>query len=306
MRKAGAQLRVRNGMPQDFFFQSYCVVLVDLLGQKTRLRHMKDLPSKESDREWFIEVARQTAGTVVFLRDSFRDFFTEALSISDVPSEIPTEKREKFRRLREARVLQHGFSDLITLAVPLSIDGGAPVPMNGVWAVLFAACGMSLLSLSIDRPLRGGVDIGVGTQLGTSGEIYGAVTERAYFIESDLAEYPRVVVGEELLRYVQHAVARSPRTLDDKWAAVLATKCSKFLIQDTDGRWMLDFMGPGVKEVAGDSLPAETVAKAYAFAQGQRERSLKDGDLRLAARYFRLLRYMNHRMPIWTMQGEAP
>ena len=47
------------------------------------------------------------------------------------------------------------------------------------------------------RPLRGGIDVGLGLEI-TADEVYGPALERAHYLESRLADYPCVLVGDEL------------------------------------------------------------------------------------------------------------
>ena len=46
-----------------------------------------------------------------------------------------------------------------------------------------------------------GVEVGLGTEL-DNGEIYGPVLYKAYELERELPEYPRIVVGRELINYL--------------------------------------------------------------------------------------------------------
>lgn len=51
------------------------------------------------------------------------------------------------------------------------------------------------------KAFRAGVEVGLGTEL-DNGEIYGPVLYKAYELESKVAEYPRIVVGKELINYL--------------------------------------------------------------------------------------------------------
>jgi hypothetical protein len=39
------------------------------------------------------------------------------------------------------------------------------------------------------------------------GEIYGTALERAYDLESEVAKYPRIVIGDELSKYLNSVLA---------------------------------------------------------------------------------------------------
>ena len=101
---------------------------------------------------------------------------------------------------------------------------------------------MHLFSLAAHHPLRAGLDVGVGTRLST-GEVYGSALERAYFLESNLAKYPRILVGDGLLEYLDWVSAQAPRSDFGQLAVLTAQKCRRFVCEDNDGRSMLDFLG---------------------------------------------------------------
>jgi len=73
--------------------------------------------------------------------------------------------------------------------------------INGIYSAFVATCGIGLLSLSLQVPMRAGLDVGVATQIDHN-EIYGPGLERAFYIENQLAEYPRFLVGKELINYL--------------------------------------------------------------------------------------------------------
>lgn len=74
-------------------------------------------------------------------------------------------------------------------------------PAIGVYGCFNACCMLHLLALSLKRPIRGGIDVGLGIDL-TDDEVYGPVLERAHFLESKVADYPRIVLGDDLTAYL--------------------------------------------------------------------------------------------------------
>ncbi|PYT75343.1 MAG: hypothetical protein DMG39_00035 [Acidobacteria bacterium] len=48
--------------------------------------------------------------------------------------------------------------------------------------------------------------MGLATEIGP-GEIYGTALERAYLLECRVTKYPRLVIGDELWRYLNAALA---------------------------------------------------------------------------------------------------
>jgi len=74
----------------------------------------------------------------------------------------------------------------------MSNDENCPA-VNGIYSAFVATCGIGLLSLSVKVPMRAGLDVGVATKIDDN-EIYGPGLERAFYLESQLAEYPRFIV----------------------------------------------------------------------------------------------------------------
>ena len=79
--------------------------------------------------------------------------------------------------------------------------------MRGVYAALTSAASTFLTMLAGRQAIRGGIDVGVAVELRDK-ELYGPALARAYELESKTANYPRVVLGEELIRYIQFQQVR--------------------------------------------------------------------------------------------------
>ena len=174
---------------------------LDILGQRRILREIKDLPTNDNEKEAFLDKIRQTVGKVDRLRNAFRDFFNASNSHVINTDLVPPEHREEFIASQKSEAYFYGFSDSIIVAVPIMSNDENCTAINGVYSALVATCGLGFISLAATITLRAGLDVGIGTQI-EGQEIYGPALERAYFIESNLAEYPRFVVGKELINYL--------------------------------------------------------------------------------------------------------
>jgi len=185
----------------DLIFQHYLIVFLDILGQRRILREIRELPTNENDKEAFLEKVRKTVGKVDKLRNAFKDFFNASKYHVPNTSLVPQENRKEFIASQKSEAYFYGFSDSIIVAVPLISDDENCTAMNGVYSALVATCGIGFISLAATITFRAGLDVGIGTQI-EGREVYGPALERAYFIESNLAEYPRFVVGKELINYL--------------------------------------------------------------------------------------------------------
>src|SRR5207244_7206404 len=92
----------------------------------------------------------------------------------------------------------------------LSLHDALPISVVTVFSALSAACVVMLTALANKHPLRGGIDVGLAAEIGP-GEIYGTALERAYLLEDRVAKYPRLVIGDELWRYLNVALANFER-----------------------------------------------------------------------------------------------
>jgi hypothetical protein len=211
---------------------------------------------------------------------------------------VSAEQKEEFIASQKSEAYSYGFSDSIIIAVPLMNVDENCTAINGVYSAMFATSSLGFLALANGIALRGGLDVGVATQIHDK-EIYGPALERAYFLESQLAEYPRFVVGEELINYVRWVENQQHTTRFGLVAKEIAKFCKQMIIRDTDGRFMLDFMRKKLKESADNTIDLEDIKLAREFIISQHNEYLNNGNQKLASRYYRLLRYFNSREKLW-------
>lgn len=292
-----------DNKPQDdkLLFQRYLVVFIDILGQRGTLREIKDLPTKDAEKDGFIKKLQETIGKVDKVRRAFRDFFEAAKSQMPDPDLVPAEHREEFIAALKSEAYFYGFSDSIIIAVPLMSNDENCTAINGVYSAFVATSGISLIALAARITLRGGLDVGIATQI-EGKEVYGPALERAYFLESNLAEYPRFVIGRELMRYLHWVENQQCKNRLGVVAKNMARFCREMIIQDTDGRPMLDFMGNRAREAADNSIDTDVVRLARDFLASQYKRHLDEENHKLASRYFRLWRYFNSRAKLWGLE----
>lgn len=285
----------------DLIFQHYLVVFLDILGQRNILREINDLPMNDKEKEIFLDKIRKTIGKVDALRNAFQNFFDTSNSYIPNTDLAPPIYREEFISAQKSEAYYYGFSDSIIVAVPLMNNDENCTAINGVYSAFVATCGLGFIGLAATIALRGGLDVGIGTQIDGQ-EIYGPALERAYYIESTLAEYPRFVVGKELINYLLSVENQQCKTRQGEVAKSMAKFCREMIIRDTDGRLMLDFMGEKSKETADKSIDTEVVKRAHDFVVSQYNKYVKEENEQLASRYFRLLKYITARKRLWVAE----
>jgi len=285
----------------DLIFQEYLIIYFDLLGQREALRKITGIPVLESEKNPFLELARRSVGNVLMLRREFKSYFEGITSYVPNTALIAPEHRQKFIESQKAIFHHYGFSDAIVIAVPLMNENENCTPMHGIFAALTATCGIALLALSLKVPVRAGIDVGVGVQIDDR-EIYGPALERAVRIEGELAEYPRLVVGQELYAYLSSVEKQKCRTHLGKIAANLAKRCRKLMVQDTDGRIILDYLGKNINEIFENRIEKDIVQNAWDYIKEQHATHIKEGNDKLSSRYFRMIRYFKSRLDSWGIE----
>jgi hypothetical protein len=290
-----------EGQDDKLLLQNFLVVFLDILGQRRSLREIRTLPTNETEKHEFVTKLQGTIGKVDVVRRAFRDFFNAAELHTPDTNLVPPEHRAEFIASGKSEVYSYGFSDSIIIVVPLMSTDENCTAINGVYSAFVATSGISLIALAAEITLRGGLDVGIATKI-SGEEIYGPALERAYFLESNLAEYPRFLIGKELFAYLHWVESQQCKTRLGEVAKSMAKFCREMIVRDADGRPMLDFMGERAREVADSAINADVVKSARNFAASQYKKHSDDDNHKLSSRYFRLLRYINSRAKQWGLE----
>jgi hypothetical protein len=272
---------------------NHLVAFLDVLGQREKFKALH-LPTTPEDRAEVAEVLRHTAGFVLDLRRIFDTQFTTFESgLSNLKKHTDKSVRPKFT----------GFSDSFVTSVPIRNEGGDLALMITIVSALSAAAAVIGVSLASGHPLRGGMDVGLATEIGPQ-EIYGTALENAYRLESEEAGYPRIVVGDGLWHFlnVAHTNFQAQATPESKTITAIIEKAMKLIAIDSDGKKILDYLGPFTVENAAGSVGKFKdiqLKPIYEFALTEQERINKGNDPKLMARYESLRHYIESRLPLW-------
>jgi hypothetical protein len=280
----------------------YIVAFIDLLGQQEHLRALVDLPDKQdpSQMEFFRSTLKQTYGVVDGMRKSFEKFFN---SFSRRPinqprmNQLTAEQKKQYRELTSYPIQFQRFSDSMVIFLPLRTDT-YKLPTAGIFGILGAAATSFICQLATGHPIRGGIDVGVAMEM-TKGEIYGAALSRAYSLESKVAMYPRIVLGKELVDYLQLTHMKEPTDIYSAAGKEMAKSCLDLLAVDDDGHAFLDYLGQGFKKHIAYDLDAKVITMAYEQVLKQSERCQREKNSMLAFRYTLLRNYFEARLPLW-------
>ena len=140
--------------------------------------------------------------------------------------------------------------------------------------------------------------MGKGVELRRN-EIYGPVVPKAYDLESKVAKHPRIVVGAELVHYLETAAANPEDDVFAQHGRALAGCCLSLLGVDTDGQTIVDYLGDGFRQAVTQRVIPSLPSKAYTFVCEEAARFAAEGDGKLAARYEEVSRYFESRLHLW-------
>jgi hypothetical protein len=289
--------------PTKLDYRNYLIGFLDALGQSTVLRQFGVL--HEADLEALQETLHKDVQHIRNVRRVLAKFYENAGAPSPLLDSVPDAEKQRILALRDAAGYFRAFSDSLVLVVPISKDDQYRASLLGVWRAVLAGAAFLGASLANRKPLRGGIDLAIGVDISSPpgpgispGEIYGPALAHAYHFESQIAEYPRIIVGGRLQRFLTViANCEELTTQGGQLARTFARKTMDFFVLDKDGYLVVDFIGPAVHEFKG--LTPELVAAMYGFAKTELQRFRENGDAKLVARYQRLVDYCVPRLSLW-------
>lgn len=306
-RKSGKKTCKPHG---DLNAQYFAVCLLDVLGQTKRLQDWSQLPADGTITPAFEEALKKTVGTLANLRNHFKNLF-EQLTVRTIPDDqwkyFTPDQRSVYYRTKDCDLKVLNFSDTFVFFAPMSNDHG-DVMVVPIYRML-AACALTmLLGLATKVPLRGAITIGTGVDLGSDG-FYGPALAEAHGLESKCASYPRIIVSDKVLQFLNLPQFTADSSID----AILGRKAGlakKLICSDTDCFQIVDFLGEGVRttlleaagaKAQGDSAIVKRVKMAYEFVLGEALTFEQAKDLKHLDRYERLRAYMESRLPAWSI-----
>lgn len=265
----------------------WVVAFVDLLGQGDKMREVSRLINSGKEGE-----AVEGMKKIFFDHKHFYEAFHGSL-ISNQQIQInppiplpPIISDEEYQAVFRRNLKMQMFSDSAMFYLPL-VEDGKNQPLFGV-NTLLSVLGIQMLSfLAQGRPFRCGIDVGFGMEM-DEGKLIGPAVLHAYELENKRAQYPRVVVGEGLVEYLENiqSVGLQKGTAVQAHASKsLARIGLGTLATDIDGETILNYLGSEFLS----KLPVEKInpiiSAAYQFVDREQARHRKQKNAKLAVRY---------------------
>jgi len=276
----------------------YFVAFIDIVGQREKLKAWTSLPKNVAEVQQLKSDLEATSEYVKALRRQFDDMYAKAAKSTGLLDHLDAEKRAWVEGRKQSNIWRRGFSDSYVMTVPCWYEREWGLHAGDIYYSLLGICGIFIWALAMEKPFRGGVDIGLGTEIADQ-EVYGPVAVQAYELESKKAKWPRVLIGDGLVDYLGNLEMRSPDTLDGRHTKMNIGNCRGLIATCEEGQRYLDVMGEGVHSVFGDSLFVKAVEDGYRFVVRKERRLAEAGPEELYRRYSQLRRYCESRLPIW-------
>jgi len=274
----------------------YVVACIDILGQQRELDEIKSLAQSPQRRD---EFEARTVKCCKRLK-LVRDVFTKACEIKTTnPPQGLGLTDEQQKQLDAINCFDppsfQGFGDTVIAYTRIKNEGG-DLTIKAVHAFL-NGCAMTLLTcLAEGIPIRGGIDVELGFDCFV-GEIYGPALESVHRLETEIAGYPRIVVGDGLFDYLrQPRFAASKEPLSDKYNATLAQACNSIIARDVDSVLIVDYAGAAVRRLFSGWKDLDgTLQKALEFGRQAYTAFVSTRNAKLALRYALLTNYLKSR-----------
>lgn len=257
----------------------YAVAFVDLLGQKAEMpgRHLPD------DKQEAIALVKRSVGKIVSTQKLFEIFYESYSSGTTIYSQVPREIQDQVPDMAPGELKRQVFSDGFVLYVPLG-EGIIRSPVNSLFGLLIASGALCSHGLAANSPVRIGIDVAWAVEY-KPGELYGSALAHAYRLESEVARWPRVVVGDGLTDYLQHYAKFPGVDISSQFRRQMATRCREMISEDIDGQQFLHYLGPAFASAVGSGIDGDVIHKAKSFIQFQFEKWEQERNDELAERY---------------------
>jgi hypothetical protein len=275
----------------------HVVAFLDLLGQQDKLRKLTALPNMENPDE--VATFKQEVSDLYRPLYALQTFFNTSIkpwteATTNENSIMPFE-RELIQQFQSTPIFYRRISDSLIINIPLHNDIGK-FPCRAIFGLLIATAATFFSCMVHSFAIRGGIDLGLGMDI-EEGESYGPALARAHNLESRIAQYPRIVIGEELNRYLEAIATNQSLKIEDKAHAMFASKSRELIVDDEDGNRILDWLGTLYR--TSFQHPVEQALKVYNFIIQESSKYKEVRNSKLAFRYTLLRNYAEYRLPDW-------
>lgn len=301
---------IESETEKEWVYSHHVVAFLDLMGQRQLFQDLPGVPNTPEGVEELHSVLRKTVGFIEQFRKWFEDMFSVFQTNRPIPDAVPSQFHEEFKKLQATEIHMQIVSDAVIAWSPIHTltEEDLAKAMNSLWGILGTTAANILTSLSLEHPVRGGIEVDGGITIEPGGkEIYGRALNCAYELEQHVAKYPRVVVGKGAVQFIEHASQAAGKPGTERiiaYSRTLAKRCQHLIVKDDDGQYIVHWLGPGAMELhqsvelSAPSAKKELVNMAFKFIDDSVIRFKEDQ--KLGPRYVRLQEYVKKYSRDWT------
>lgn len=255
-RKERRKRQLASNVAQPVEMSFWAVAFLDLLGYREVLAGVDKFPLPQDPLE--LRRLQDSFSRSVRLRRRLVDGVRRIVARQngqDPPQfrALPPEFKTIAEGWSHVRLFDMPGPDHIVFGCSLA-PTGHHFPIRGAHSLMFTAAATMLMQLWIGadevedtRPIRGGIDVALGSLLEPDGVLYSPALSRAYELESSVATYPRTLVGPQFVDAMREAAA-SGGSIEADAVAEVARRVQAMMFEDHDGKVVLDFLGEEVRQ----------------------------------------------------------
>ena len=277
----------------------YAVGIVDVLSQRDQLQALSRFPETDAEIQAFHENIQNTFVAVKWFRGTFSDYIENAGAgaLPQFLEQVEPDQRALFERMQVSDVRIQSFSD--TVVTYTCLADPVPGPINGVRDILGACAAAMSMSFAAEQVYRGAIDVGMGGEFSKS-DLYGPIISSVHHLESQVAQYPRIVIGQGLMEYLRDMIGIEGDDKISRWIRLQAENCLRMIDYDVDGVPILDYLGkehmkqlrPGLL----DTPKSGVLLDGYDFIVSEEKRFREQGNPKLTLRYHLLRSYFDRKL----------
>jgi len=294
-------------------FSDYIVAYFDVLGQKKKLNQLRKTPTNEQEEKEFVNVANQTYAVVRNIREKLKMglelYRRVSCSYIDNTLEATKPQETQLRNLAESNYQFNFLSDCFAVTSRYFNDDNQPL-IQHVFGLLWSLSAMMITTLGdIHAPVRGTIEIGKAFEWpeGDDVGVYGPIMLDVHELESQIAWYPRIVIGNKLNNSINDwsEKVKEGNSYYCSYKPIIKL-CKDTIWTDKDGIPTLDYLGHEFFRLV-KPIPQmrENVKLGWEFVSCEYERCKDDKDSQMALKYSLLKEYYLNRLEIWGIKNEA-
>ncbi len=270
---------------------NYCACFIDLLGQRDLYKGEGLVPifKNETERKAFSEKYHKTVGVIITLQRDAEKFVNSLYKTQKLIGSIPKNQRALFNEMRYCKPKQQRWSDGLLYFISLNPSENKH-PIIAIFVVLSLSGFLSYFGLARGFPIRGSVDISWGIELHEK-ELYGAIIANAYELESEIAQYPRIIISLRTINYLKNFLQEKNTDIVAQNNRRLSKMCLEMIEKDTDGNYFLNYLGEGFQKHIPKEQNVFLYQSALKYINEQLLKHQNECNTKLAFRYSLLRDY---------------